>query len=354
MILMQRFGCLALSISQAVKAKSGLLFKILLLLSFAVPLLWLYFLDAPSFELMWKGRTFQLFFIWLIGLELILDWETIKATKLNKLLSLRTTAFALSLVLPTLYVATSYYGGLNGAITNWATQSSVQWADSMPLSTEYLVFALLFFLIMWLSAGIKGLKAFFVPTFFLVLVGILYTIDNVFPYGQFTPFQIFVPTTTALAATFLNMMGYSTNISYEQSSLQGNMPVLTATNLQTGASSTFQIAWPCAGIESFLIFTVIILLFLKRMNLSWKSKLGYFIFGAAVTYIINSLRIVNIFLIDMSGGNIDMFHFYYGPLFAMAWIVSYPVIILLSQKLWKKIRKTKQPTQAQQASLNPA
>jgi exosortase/archaeosortase family protein len=132
------------------------------------------------------------------------------------------------------------------------------------------------------------------------------------------------------------------------------MPVLTASNLQTGASSTFQIAWPCAGIESFLIFTVIILLFLKRMPLSWKSKLGYFIFGAAITYIINSLRIVSIFLIDMSGGNIDMFHFYYGPLFAMAWIVSYPVIILLSQKLWKKIRKANQVIQAQQASLNPA
>jgi exosortase/archaeosortase family protein len=345
---------LAHRVPQVIRAKSGLFFKLLLLASFAVPFIWLYFLDGLSFELMWKGRTFQLFFIWLIGLELILDWETLRATKLNKLFSPRTVAFTLALVLPTLYVAASYYGGLNGAITNWATQSSIQWADSMPLSTEYLVFALLFCLIIWLSAGIKGLKAFFVPTFFLVLVGILYTIDNVFPYGQFTPFQIFVPTTTALAAAFLNMMGYSTSISYEQSNLQGNMPILTATNLQTGASSTFQIAWPCAGIESFLIFTVIILLFLKRMPLSWKSKLGYFIFGAAVTYIINSLRIVNIFLIDMSGGNIDMFHFYYGPLFAMAWIVSYPVIILLSQKVWKKIRKTKQPTQAQQASLNPA
>jgi thaumarchaeosortase len=343
-----------LNIGCFLKDNSCSLLKLLLVVAFAVPLVWLFLLDSASFELMWKGRTFQLFFIWLIGLELILDWETIMTTKLNKLLSPRTLAFVVALVLPTLYVAASYYGGLNATITNWATQSNIQWADSMPLSTEYLIFTLLFCLIIWLSAGIKGLKAFFVPTFFLLLVGILYTIDNVFPYGQFTPFQIFVPTTTALAATFLNMMGYSTSISYEQSNLQGNMPVLTTTNLQTGASSTFQIAWPCAGIESFLIFTVIILLFLKRMNLSWKSKLGYFIFGAAITYIINSLRIVNIFLIDMSGGNIDMFHFYYGPLFAMAWIVSYPVIILLSQKLWKKIRKTKQPTQAQQASLNPA
>lgn len=347
MIIMQRFDYLALGISQKVKAKSHLLFKLLLLASFVIPFIWLYTLDALSFELMWKGRTFQLFFIWLVGLELILDWETIQATKLSKVFSLRTIAFGLALLLPTLYVGASYYGGLNKVITSWATQSSVQWADSMPLSIEYLVFAFLFCLIIWLSSGSKGLKAFFVPSFFLILVGVLYTIDNVFPYGQFTPFQIFVPTTTSLAAAFLNMMGYSTSIAYEQSSLQGNMPVLTATNLQTGASSTFQIAWPCAGIESFLIFTVIVLLFLKRMNLSLKSKIGYFIFGAIITYIINSLRIVNIFLIDMSGGNIDMFHFYYGPLLAMAWIVSYPIIILVSQKIWKKMRKAKHPKIAQ-------
>ena len=97
-------------------------FKLLPLVAFAVPFIWLYLLE-PTRLRMWKGRTFQLFFIWLIGLELILDWETIKATKLNKLVSPRTFAFSFASVLPTLYVAASYYGGLNVAITNWATQS---------------------------------------------------------------------------------------------------------------------------------------------------------------------------------------------------------------------------------------
>jgi hypothetical protein len=51
------------------KKHSNTLLKLLPLLAFAVPLLWLYLLDAGSFELMWKGRTFQLFFIWLIALD---------------------------------------------------------------------------------------------------------------------------------------------------------------------------------------------------------------------------------------------------------------------------------------------
>ena len=326
------------------KKHMSMLLKLLPIAAFAVPLVWLYFLDAASFELMWKGRTFQLFFIWLVSLELILGWENLQASKISKWVSARTLALIAALALPTLYVAASSYWGLNDAITNWATQSHIQWANSMPLSTEYLVFAALFCLIAYLIFGAKGLKDFSVPAFFLAIVGVLYTIDNVFPYGQFTPFQIFVPTTTALAAAILNLMGYTTSIDYGQNSLQGNMPFLTATNphISGAPSTTFAIAWPCAGIESFLIFTVVILLFLKRMPISWKGKIGYFVFGAAITYLINALRIVNIFLIGMNNGNIDMFHFYYGPLYAITWIVSYPLIIILTQNIYSKIKKTRQ------------
>jgi exosortase/archaeosortase family protein len=82
------------------------------------------------------------------------------------------------------------------------------------------------------------------------------------------------------------------------------------------------------------------LLFLKRMNISWKAKIGFFAFGAAVTYFINVLRIATIFTIGMKFGadssQVQNFHFYYGPLYAMAWIISYPLIILASRSLWKK------------------
>jgi thaumarchaeosortase len=345
------------NIFQINKTNKNLLVKLLPLVAFAVPLLWLYLLEPATFEAMWKGRTFQLFFIWLISLELILGWESLQGSKLTKLVSARTVAFAVAMALPTLYVAASYYGELNAVITNWATQSQITWATSMPLSMEYLAFAAMFSAIVLLAFGFKGLKAFSVPAFFLALVGAIYTIDNVFPYGQFTPFQIFVPTTTALAAAILNLMGYTTNITYDQSSLQGTMPLLTATNPPPFATATFSIAWPCAGIESFLIFTVVILLFLKRLPISLKGKIGYFAFGGAVTYIVNAFRIVNIFTAGMVYGEnsvqVQDVHFYYGPLCAVAWIVSYPIIIILSQSLWHRIRKPKQaPIQLQQPSLN--
>ncbi len=336
-------------VSEIIKKHWSTLFKLLPIVAFAVPFLWLYLLDAQSFELMWKGRTFQLFFIWLVGLELILGWENLQKAKVTKLFSARTLVFILCLILPTVYVAFSYSWGLNGVITTWMTQSGVQWASSMPLAIEYLAFTLLFGAMVFLQWGFKGLKDFSVPALFLVLVGVLYTIDNVFPYGEFTPFQIFVPTTTALASAIMNLMGYTTSTTYGQNGSEGGvMPFLTMTDPVTAESARFAIAWPCAGIESFLIFTVVILLFLKRIPISWKAKIGYFALGAGVTYLINALRIMRIFQLGLTYGEnsneVQMFHFYYGPLYAVAWIVSYPLIILGGQSLWKHYKQKRAKT----------
>jgi thaumarchaeosortase len=307
---------------------------------------------------MWKGRTFQLFFIWLIALELILGWENLQPSKITKPFSAKTLAFIAALALPTLYVVLSNYLGLNAAIADASRQSQIPFADSMALSTEYLVFASLFAVTVFLQFGKKGVKDFSVPAFFLGIVGALYTIDNVFPYGQFTPFQLLVPTTATLAASALNLMGYQTSLV-----TAGTLPRLTATDPANPLrTATFDIAWPCAGIESLLIFTVVALLFLKRMNLSWKAKTGYFAVGAAVTYFINVLRIANFYPIGMDYGvnseQVQLFHFYYGPLYSIAWIVSYPLIILAGQTLLRKIANrellTPAPKKPQQPQRNPA
>lgn len=327
----------------------SIIIKVLPLIAFSVPLALLFFLNPmdpylnisaqDSFQLMWKGRTFQLFFIWLVALEFILSWESIKL-RINRQNKPSAIAFGLVLLLPTLYVVFEYFFGLNAALANWSLHSDVAFWGSMPLAIEYLVFSLLFCLTVFLSFGKKGLKGFALPVLFVGLVGVLYTIDNVFPYGQFTPFQLLVPTTASLAAGVLGLMGNTAVLSTDFAT---GMPLLHVTGPL--GTTAFTIAWPCAGIESLLIFTAVALLFLKRMNISWKAKIGYFAFGAAITYFINVLRIATIFMIGMQFGaespQVQAFHFYYGPLYAMAWIISYPLIILATQPLWRKLRKGK-------------
>ena len=52
----------------------------------------------------------------------------------------------------------------------------------------------------------------------------------------------------------------------------------------------------------------------------------------------------------VTSNQVQTFHFYYGPLYTMAWIISYPLIILASQGLWRKIKISK----PQPIPLSPA
>ena len=342
---------------------SDVVVKLLPLIAFAVPMALLFILNPAdpylqvnaqaSFQLMWKGRTFQLFFIWLVALEFILSWDTFKP-KISRQDVAKLAVFALALLIPSIYVVSEYYLGLNGAIANWSQSVGVAFYGSMPLSVEYLFFAVLFCLIVFFYFGKKGMTGLALPGVFAALVGVIYTIDNVFPYGEFTPFQILVPTTANLAAKTLNWLGCITSMTTEN-----GMPTLQATGPL--GTAKFSIAWPCAGIESFLIFTAVVLVFLQQMHISWKAKAGYFAVGVVVTYFINVLRIVTIFNIGMQYGaesnQVQMFHFYYGPLYSIIWIVSYPLIIFATQGLWRKIKIGKSDEaikKPQPPPLNPA
>jgi thaumarchaeosortase len=341
------------------KKHSDALMKIVPLVAFVVPCLWLYILYPDTFQLLWKGRTFELFFVWLISLELILGWEKIQTLKIQKPVSNKSIIFMMTLLLPTVYVAVSNYMGLNGFISGISKQAGIQWFDSMPLSTEYFVFAACFCLTIYLSSGFKGIKDFSVPAVFMGVIGFLYTVDNVFPYGQFTPLQFFVPATTVFAAGILGLIGFNTTMVTKYDISYGNLPFLTSVDpLHPARTATFAIAWPCAGIESFLIFGVVALLFLKRMPISWRAKIGYFAIGAGVTYVINILRIVTIFTIGMNYGEnssqVQQFHFYYGPLYSVAWIVSYPMIIIGSRSLWNRIKNRDTPSSGIIANGVPA
>ncbi len=326
--------------ARATHNKIDILMKILPILAFLVPMLMLYSLDPPSFEATWKGRTFYIFFIWLASLEIIMSWEKL-APKVKKLASARNAMFIIALLLPTAYVVISSYGGVNTAIAEWAHANSIAWYNWMPLSTEYLILATLFALLMWSEYGSAGLKDSAISSLFLATIGIIYTIDNLYPYASFTPFQVLVPATSTLAANFLNLMGYRTSF------LNSQIPGAPLLQVQSGngVSTALSIAWPCSGVESLLIYTVTILLFLKRSTVTWTRRIIYFTIGAIVTYFINILRIATIFIIQINtgGGNTltpqaEEFHSLYGQLYSIAWILSYPLIIVGSQLLWSKVK----------------
>lgn len=346
-----------LGIPGTIKRNVNILVKLLPVLSFCIPLLILYSLYPYSFEQTLQGRTFFLFFLWLSFLEIILSWEELQKNKLNKLGSLRTVLFIVLLLLPTLYVIAANYWGLNAIIEDIAKQNIPPedplregHASLVPLSTEYLVFTVFFCFIILVAYGINGLMDFSISALFLGIIGVLFTIDNLYPAGRFPPLQVFVPATATLAANLLNLMGYQTSVSSVTHPYFGDVPLLTVGDPKDPSkSAAYGIAWPCAGVESLVLYTVTILLFLKKTGIPWKHRIVYFVVGAVVTYLINGLRVVTLFVIAINTGGLSStefqrFHNYYGSLYSITWIISYPLIIIGSRVLWGKIRNWKTST----------
>jgi len=318
----------------------ALLRKTLPILVVIVPFVILYVLYPTSYELMWKGRTFYLFFLWLVFLETIINWDRIREIRIGGVRTKRTIAFIVALALPIVYIIFANFFGLNAAIMDLATSYNVvpDFVQFVPLATEYLVLTGLFGLIFALYYGTHQSANFPISMIFLGVIGAVYMIDTLYPYGRFTPFQIFVPTTTQLSASVLNIMGYKTSITFEPILNEGILPVLRVQDIY-GRTATHAVAWVCSGVESLIIFSVTIPLFFKNSGIQWKHRIVYFIFGATVTYFINALRIATIFILDLNGGDWNTFHNLYGMLYSMAWIMSYPLLIIGSRALWGRIMK---------------
>jgi thaumarchaeosortase len=107
----------------------------------------------------------------------------------------------------------------------------------------------------------------------------------------------------------------------------------------SSGSVRFGIGWSCAGVQSLFIYTRVFLLSLKKSAIPMMQKIIYFIIGAIGTYIVNILRIVSIYIIEL---NQDMraaqvFHYYYGELYSITWIIAYLIIITLSRTIRVKL-----------------
>ena len=326
-----------------IKRNGNMLIRLLPFFAFIPPVVILYSLYTWSFEQTLHGRTFLIFFVWLISLEIIIGWDEPHTIKLKKFKSARTILLTVALLLPTIYVIAENYCGLKTTIENLAKGIGVEETSWPAVSVEYLVFMVFLILIILLLYGISGLSEFSVSVLFVGAIGTLFAIDNLYPYGRFTPLQALVPATTNIVVYIFNLMGYKTNIIFiKNDPTYGSFPYLTVTNPQ-GISVGLGIAWACSGIESLIIYTVTIVLFLRKMNTSLKVKAAYFAIGAAITYLINIFRIITLFLLAIEYGmrspQWQQFHDYYGMLYSVMWIVAYPLVVIGSQALWHKIKR---------------
>jgi len=354
------------NISRKIKEMGGALLKLSPFLSFIPPLFILYMLEPLSFEYMWKGRTYYLFFMWAVLLETVLNWNTLEIKSWKKK-PYRAVIFLIALLLPTIYVLLTnfveFWGhqNLNALIIALARKCGVggvnpkdveYFTGKMPLAVEYLIFTVIFDSIILTFYGLKNLGKYALSTFLLGFIGFVYLADNLFPYGKLMPLQMITLLTAILASHVLNVMGYKATVTAENYPIYGFTPGLSVEGLKYPNGSPYLgsvgIAWPCSGVDSLLIYSVTFLMFLKGSGLSRKQKIFFFVFGAVVTYLLNILRVITFIMIGTTSGVGSnewwRFHDYYGPLYSITWIVLYPLVITAAHSLWTRSKRRSSPS----------
>jgi len=327
-------------------------FHIALLITFATPIMLLMILDylnLESFYLFntrflfnetWKGRMFYLFFIWLLFLESIIDFDKIADKKPKNLF--RILVFFICANIPLIYVLVVNFFGVNTNIVELGRIIGIR-SDpnnyflflAWPLSFEYLVFFMSFLVAVFLAYKTDGLKSFSISLCLLGVMSFVYLIDTYYPEGMLKPLQMLALPAAACATALLEMLGYNLTLYYQTG--PGALPTIYMTGY-----SPVGIVWSCAGVHSMLLYILIIALLYKRSNISGFRKLAYFVIGAVCTYFVNILRIASYFVIRESSGQsaAQYFHDSIGELFFLFWIFAY-ILIIISVERFMLVEKTR-------------
>jgi thaumarchaeosortase len=332
----------------------------LLLSFFVIPVFLVLFLDFFNieafgsfnekfmFDLTWKGRMFYLFFIWLLLLESMLDWEAIvekQPTFQNRFRVLLACIFA---AVPSVYILSVNFLGLNQMILNLGQSLQIRpdfINEHWPLSVEYLILMSFFIFAAWLAYGLAGLKSLSISLSLLAGIGVVYLVDTIWPFGTFKPMQLLAVPTAAFATVLLDILGYNVELTYPVSSTEyGSLPRIIA--MKGGKIARADIGWPCAGVHSLLLFTLITLVFFKKATIRRERKIIFFLIGAAGTYLTNVFRIASFFTISINYGSDvgEVFHNSYGELYFIAWMLLYFIFIIAIQSgkintFWQAFRK---------------
>ena len=322
---------------------------LLLLSSFFIPILLILFLDFFNieafasfnqkfmFDLTWKGRMFYLFFMWLLLLESILDWEVIiekQRTFQNRFRFLLTFILA---AIPSVYILSVNFFGLNQTILNLGQSLQIRPGsfinEHWPLSVEYLILTSFFIFATWLAYGLAGLKSLSISLSLLGGMSVIYLVDTIWPFGTFKLMELLAVPTAACATVLLDLLGYRVRLTFPFVSTPeyGSLPRIQV--WKGGEYAYADIGWPCAGVHSLLLFTLITLVFFKKTTIQRERKIIFFLIGAAGTYLTNIFRIASYFTIRIHYGPkaAEVFHNSYGELYFIAWMLLYFIIIITIQ-----------------------
>ena len=170
---------------------------------------------------------------------------------------------------------------------------------------------------------------------FLAGNAIILALDSFFPYDTLGPLQYIVPylvQTNVWVITVLDL-GVAT--------ARDNLMFL---NGDFGPFA-LQVFWPSAGVHSVIIYSLVMMAFLIKMNIIRRRKIMYFIIGIAGTIFVDMIRIFSLSVyalkVTTDPEAWEEFHSVAGEIMFLPWLFIFLLIVTaIETKRLKKIEST--------------
>ena len=301
------------------------------------PILYTLVAYPDTFILSWnEGRGGFLFAMAFIAAELV----GLKYSLTKKRLLMATGMAALTI---SYFIALPY--GLSDYIRSGKDAYNVSLVDSWMWMWDFIVMAIFVASSLLMLFGKKWYKIASAGMIYLAGSALILALDAFFPFDSLGPLQIIVPIYLQIDQTLINFIDtYIINVG-PQTPNNSAEPALARGNLlvMNGLHGPFalQVFWPSAGVHSMIIYTLVMLALLIKMDMPRTRKMIYFAAGTLGTVAINLVRIVSLSLyalvVTTDVQEWEAFHSIAGEIMFLPWLGIYLGVVIYIEN--KRIRR---------------
>jgi len=293
------------------------------MLLIASPILFVLAAYPDSFSMSWnQGRGGFLFGLAFIVAEIV---------GVRFIVSKRRLIFGIPLAIATIIYFVLLDFGLHDYIINAAPAFNVQLIYSWEWFWDFLVITIFAISASVLMFGKKWIRIVIAGPVFLGGSAIILSLDAFFPYDTLGPLQYFVPHLVQTNVWIINAfdLGVAT--------ARDNLMFLRGDH----GPFALQVFWPSAGVHSVIIYSLVMMAFLLKMNIKQNRKLMYFGLGILGTIVINLIRIfsLSVFALKVSTNPVEFeeYHSVAGEIMFLPWLFAFLLVVtVIETKRMKK------------------
>lgn len=301
------------------------------------PILYTLVAYPETFILSWnEGRGGFLFAMAFIAAELVGVKYSLTKKKLLILLCMAALTISYFIALPY---------GLGDYIRNGKDTYNVSLVDSWTWMWDFIVMSIFLASSLVLLFGKKWYKVASAGAIYLAGTALILALDAFFPFDSLGPLQVIVPIYLQIDQAVINIIdSYIINVgpqtpnsNVEPAHARGNLLVMNGLH----GPFALQVFWPSAGVHSMIIYTLVMLALLIKMDMPLTRKLIYFVAGTLGTVITNLVRIVSLSLyalvVTTDVQQWEAFHSIAGEIMFLPWLGVYIGVVIYIEN--KRIRR---------------